>query len=118
MVWFPSPQDAFRVVDGVLHRTLLSVTSTAEVTDPSDPDLIRKLQAVWSHEPVADGDAAAEDPDVDAIIRQYASRHQVSHVPLPPLLWRVGARCLLTPLCPCARVSSSSSLLLRPHVPL
>jgi hypothetical protein len=56
---------------------MLSVTSTTELTDMNDPELIRKLQAVWSYQPVND-EPLFDDPDVDAIVRQYASRHEVS----------------------------------------
>ena len=79
-------QDAFRVVDGQLHHTFLSVTSASEVTDTTDPELIRTLNAVWSYEPVSPTAPIFDDPDLDAIVRQYASRHQVMHLSMQRLL--------------------------------
>ena len=57
-----------------------------EVTDTTDPELIRTLNAVWSYEPVSPTAPIFDDPDLDAIVRQYASRHQVMHLSMQRLL--------------------------------
>jgi hypothetical protein len=78
------PQDAFRVAEGKLYHGMLSVTSSTEVTDLTDPGLIQKLQALWSYQMVDPTQDLFDDEDVSSIVRQYAERHEV-RCPPPPV---------------------------------
>jgi tetratricopeptide (TPR) repeat protein len=66
------PQDAFAIQDGQLYESLITVTSSQEEHDLSDPDLLNRVDIAYEHRPV-DGDYY-DDPDCDRILAEYQRR--------------------------------------------
>lgn len=82
------PQDAFAVRDGRLFELLATLTVPEEEEDLDDPTILQRVELSWEERP-----AAAEpygDPELDAILREYAERLRDTAVLFPS----AAIRCL------------------------
>jgi len=84
------PQDAFRVEDGRLCESLVTVTPRRRETDPDDPDLLSRVDLSFRHEPAAS--ESYGDSDLDALLDDQCRR-----LPAASFLFPVAAlRCVRT----------------------
>ncbi len=70
-------QDAFRVVSGELQRGFLAVASSKEESDPTDPDIIKRMQAAWTYGKVEADEDFFGDPAFNALVTGYATSFEV-----------------------------------------
>jgi tetratricopeptide (TPR) repeat protein len=75
------PQDAFRVVDGRLYESLVSLSAPDPVADPDDPGLLGQLEVSYSHQPITA--TYYNDPELDAILQNYQERLPTTTFVLP-----------------------------------
>lgn len=66
------PQDAFRIEDGHLYESLVTVTPRRREIDPGDPELLSRVDLSFHDEPV--DPEYYGDPDLDAILRDHQQR--------------------------------------------
>ena len=76
-LFFGDSQDAFRVVDGELQRGFVSVTSSKDETDPTDPDIIKRMQAAWTYGKIEPDEDFFGEPAFNRIVTHYASKFEV-----------------------------------------
>jgi tetratricopeptide (TPR) repeat protein len=66
------PQDAFRVEEGRLYESLVTLTTSQLDISPGDPELLNHLEISFHHHPVTA--AYYDDPDLNIILQQYQER--------------------------------------------
>jgi SAM-dependent methyltransferase len=66
------PQDAFRVENGRLYESVVTLSAPQGEIKNDDPALLNHLEISYSHRPVTA--AYYQDPDLDAILQQYQER--------------------------------------------
>ncbi|APR88326.1 TPR domain protein [Minicystis rosea] len=75
------PQDAFRVEDGELHETLITLVSPDLPPDRTAPDLLSRVELAYSHRPI--GTEVYHEPDLDRILAAYAASLPDTNVLFP-----------------------------------
>ncbi len=65
------PQDAFAVRGGRLFELLPTLTVPDEEEDRDDPTILQRVEVSWEERPAADEPYG--DPELDAILREYAA---------------------------------------------
>jgi hypothetical protein len=64
------PQDAFAVRGGRLHELLVTLTVPDEEEDLDDPTILQRMELSWEERPATPEPYG--DPELDAILREYA----------------------------------------------
>lgn len=84
------PQDAFWIEDGRLYESLITVTPRRREADPSDPDLLSRVDLSFHYNPAAPGYYG--DPDLDGLLEDSTQR-----LPATAFLFPVAAlQCIQT----------------------
>src|SRR5262249_12891934 len=65
------PQDAFAVRDGVLYELLATLTVPDEEEDLDDSTMLQRIALSWEERPATPEPYG--DPELDAILREYAA---------------------------------------------
>jgi hypothetical protein len=78
------PQDAFRLVGGVLHESLVTIDPQRVEPDPTDPALLSRIDLTFEHRPAAED--YYEDPAWNRLLADYRDR-----LPDAGFLFPVGA---------------------------
>jgi hypothetical protein len=76
-------QDAFRVVEGQLQVALAGLFSDRAETDPSHPDVIKRMRVAWDYRPVTPEEAYPDDPALQTMLRVYVSRMPNASILVP-----------------------------------
>lgn len=82
------PQDVFYIRDGTLYESLVTLTTTAVEADPADPDLLKRVETTYTHQPVSAD--YSDDPAFNDLLRDYQTQLDGATLVLPT----VGLQCL------------------------
>lgn len=76
------PQDVFRVKEGKLHESLVTVFSNQHEPDPFDPTLLTRLNYGYDHLPTSSTDYYS-DQDLNEILRGYERQFPSTFIAFP-----------------------------------